>query len=176
MIPTLILLAAVVAGVASEGDGTQKSNPPQNPKFPATVPFRTLETGNRSGLIEPGVFALRSPDEFRAYLRRRDKGDRPVPKIDWTKNMVIAVHSAQKPTSGYSLRAIKVVRASENLARVEVALDRPPADAILLQVITYPFVVVEAPRFPGKVEMKLVTPPDGPREGLGQESKSTVCP
>jgi hypothetical protein len=157
MFSTLILLA-----VAFADPGSYKTPGVQEKGFPKELPFRTLETGNRSGLVEPGVFALRSQAELRAYLRKRENGDRPEPKVDWAKNMVIAVHSSQKPTSGYSLRALKVVRESANRARVEVSLDRPPADAILLQVITYPFVVVETAKFPGKVEVKLMTPPDGP--------------
>lgn len=73
-----------------------------------------------------------------------------VPKVDFGKNMVLAVFMGQKPTSGYAIRIVEVVkRNGEVIASVKETA--PPKDAIVLQVLTQPFHIVLIPKVDGVV-------------------------
>ncbi len=55
---------------------------------------------------------------------------------------LIAIVPAQFPTPGYSVRLLDDPTFSGDLLTIDITIDRPPADAMLAQMITHPCLVV----------------------------------
>ena len=55
---------------------------------------------------------------------------------------LIAIVPAQFPTAGYSVQLQDGPTLSDSLLTIAIKIDRPPADAILAQMITHPCLVV----------------------------------
>ncbi len=81
---------------------------------------------------------------WKSYCRVIDSqgGKVPPPSIDFSKNMVIAVFMGKKPTSGYRIE-IEKIEEDKNYIKVYVKEYLPSKNAILMPVITYPFVMVK---------------------------------
>jgi hypothetical protein len=69
----------------------------------------------------------------------------PAPKIDWGREMVIAVFMGERNSGGYGV-AIREVKFGEKEIVVSVEESSPPADAITIQVMTQPYHVVVVKR------------------------------
>jgi hypothetical protein len=117
--------------------------------------FKDVEAGGTSPLTESVVFILRSEGEFREYNRKRGSPRRPLPKINWKLNQVIAVHVGQKPTASYGVDVKRVTKQPYG-ADVEVVITKPDPEMMVAQVITYPFAVIRTERFAGRADLKVV--------------------
>ena len=119
--------------------------------------FKSVELGATSTLQAAGVFVLRTEAELRDYMLKRGSPRRPLPKIDWKMNQVVAIHVGSTPTAGYGVE-LKHLWKKPGGADAEVVITKPAPDMIVAQVITYPFAVVRTERFAGKVDLKIVQP------------------
>ena len=119
--------------------------------------FKPVEAAGTSPITEKAVFILRTEQEFRDYNLKRGSPRRPLPKINWKLNQVIAVHIGQMPTSAYSVD-IKRLTKQPYGADVEVIITKPAPDMMTAQVLTYPFTVVRSERFKGRAELKVIEP------------------
>lgn len=55
---------------------------------------------------------------------------------------LIAIVPAQFPTPGYSVQLVEGSTLTDKLLTIKIKVDRPPADAMLAQMITHPCLVV----------------------------------
>ncbi len=118
--------------------------------------FKSVEFG--SGMqqkVDKGIWVIRTEAEYRAYMRKRGDADRPLPKINWRINQVIAIHVGTAPTPGYGVKVNKLLKTSTG-ADAEVEITRPDPGMVTAQVISYPWAVIRSERFSGKVELKVM--------------------
>ena len=119
--------------------------------------FKPVELGTTSPLQAAGVFVLRTEAELRDYMLKRGSPRRPLPRIDWKMNQVVAIHVGSAPTAGYGVE-LKHLWKKTGGSDAEVVITKPARDMIVAQVVTYPFAVVRTERFAGNVELKIVQP------------------
>lgn len=94
-----------------------------------------------------------------------------LPKVDWTKDMVITATDGTRPTAGYELRITGVQRVGTDIV-VRARQTAPAADAILAQVITQPSDAVAVRRMQGPVQF-VITKDAPPPPGLPAPPAST---
>ncbi len=121
---------------------------------PESDASETLEwSGNHSGIHEARREVIRSADEWSA-LWTRHAGERlpsrPVPQVDWTKQMVVAIALGDCPTAGYSV-GINGSEQDGGKLVVHVRKSVPAPDSMQAQVVTSPFVFRTVSRFDGEV-------------------------
>lgn len=119
------------------------------------IVYTIIEKGETAALEskDPEIAVFWEPDEFRAHYRaiHRNKVPQPqLPKVDFQQELVLSVSFGQQNTAGYSieLRNISTKRAksSSPVLIVEAVLIKPPADALLAQMITHPYLLVSTPK------------------------------
>jgi len=64
------------------------------------APSRTIEKGDQSNIDSAKQVLVRTDAEWTA-LWRQHSPDRPKPKVDFSKEMVVVAAMGQKPSSGY---------------------------------------------------------------------------
>ena len=83
------------------------------------------------------ILTIRSSDEFAGFWSKHQANRRPlppVPKVDFEKQMVIAVLDAQHPTGGYALEVKGIQEAAEQLI-VAVTKTSPGPSCMVTQSI-----------------------------------------
>jgi hypothetical protein len=129
------------------------------------VDFKVLRSGNLAiGPERLNLYAIRSETDWKRYWSEvigssmvTGSGTHPAPppsKVDWKKFQLLAIHIGQCPTSGYSLAVTGAVK-TKNGFRVD-AVEYTPGSAMTLQVLTYPFAIVQLPGHKGKFQLDLV--------------------
>jgi len=145
----MIVLALAVAGALLQ--------PPPEPKVPilTTVPaMKTIEKGDHSNMDDAKQVAVKTAAAFR-QLWQQHSPDRPLPAVDFSKEMVVGVFLGSRPTAGYTLEIVSAIQANGTLVvRYREAV--PSAGTMTAQVITSPFHLVTVPLFPGEVKFEKV--------------------
>lgn len=141
---TVCVLAFVLSGAHATELGIQ-------------VPFKTIAKGQFCKYYGEDNYVIRDPLSFKILL---DKAGVVVnDKINFNREMVIAVFHGWKPTTGYdiNIRSVELVGnpsavdANGNVLVVTVVKKKPGENCYLSQVITAPYHLVKLPRFDGKV-------------------------
>ena len=145
----MIVLALALAGALLQ--------PPPEPKVPilTTVPaMKTIEKGDHSNMDDAKQVAVKTAAAFR-QLWQQHSPDRPLPAVDFSKEMVVGVFLGSRPTAGYTLEIVSAIQANGTLVvRYREAV--PSAGTMTAQVITSPFHLVTVPLFPGEVKFEKV--------------------
>ena len=97
----------------------------------------------------------RNEKEWAALWQAHAGGAKPLPKVDFSSRMVVAVFLGSRPTAGYAVE-IADVKTEGKAVTVEWRERRPPADGILAQVITAPAHIVSIPRADGVITFRKV--------------------
>ena len=105
---------------------------------------RVLDTGARSQIVVAREAVVRTPAEWNA-LWQAHLPARPAAAVDFSKEMVVAVFLGSKPTPGYGVTIVSAVEEG-NVLRVRYRETSPAPDAILAQVITFPYQIVAIPK------------------------------
>ena len=96
--------------------------------------------------IETRLAAQRVIDDGDMLLfRALPAPDRPRPKVDFSRDMVVGVFLGTKPTAAYSVAVVSTIDASGVLI-VRYRVSKPPAGAITAQVITFPYHLAAVPK------------------------------
>jgi hypothetical protein len=104
--------------------------------------------GTQSGMAEAGQRVVRSQAEWEQLWARMSANQvppQPSPKVDWSKEMVVAYFMGERPTGGFSA-AIKSVIYGQKEIVVAYQETAPPPDAVTIQVLTHPYVVAVVKR------------------------------
>jgi hypothetical protein len=124
--------------------------------------------GSQSGILAPLATVARSAEEWEALWSRVRAGGLPtpaMPKVDFSREMVIAVFAGECPTGGYTI-TIEELAVWGNELQVLVRQAGPPAGAITTQVVTYPYHLVVVPSSSLPVRF-LASTPDNPVDQAG---------
>jgi hypothetical protein len=119
-----LMLAAAAAG-------------PINMQQAATTTVRTIDKGTQSNVDSAKQAAAHTPQEF-AALWRAHNYDKPAPKVDFAKEMVVAVFMGSRPTAGFS---VEILSAAERGGQLVVTYrERMPSEgAMTAQILTAPY-------------------------------------
>src|SRR5712691_3193554 len=72
----------------------------ESPTTPPAV--RSIGRGQTSWVDSPRQVAARTPEEWAAVWRSHAP-DRPLPGVDFSKDMVVAIFLGSRPSAGYSV-------------------------------------------------------------------------
>jgi PrcB C-terminal len=122
---------------------------------PAQVTFTTIAEGQQSNVEDAREVVVRSAAEWKT-LWQQHAPDQPMPKVDFAKSMVIGVFLGSRSTGGYRATISAVDRDGAGLV-VTWREERPGPDAIVSQMLTFPYHVVRVDRSSGPVKFRRAT-------------------
>ena len=120
----------------------------------APSPVRTIGKGPMSAIDQPRQVAVRSTAEWTA-LWKESGATAPLPAVDFSREMVVAVFLGSRPTAGHGVEIIRAVGNSGALV-VEYVETAPSRDTITAQVLTAPYHLAAVPKHDGQVTFKKV--------------------
>jgi hypothetical protein len=144
--------AALRDRLLKDGQVLQYSAAPAPAPRPAPVPFTTVARGEQSGVEDAREVVVRSADEWKRLWGAHAPG-RPLPAVDFRKMMVLGVFAGFRSSGGYGVTITAIDREGEDLV-VNWREDRPPADAITTQVLTFPYHLVSTEPASGRVTFR----------------------
>jgi PrcB C-terminal len=118
----------------------------------AVAPMRTLDKGLDSNVDAARQATARTPAEWET-LWRAHGGDRARPPVDFSKEFVVAVFLGSRPTAGFSVEIAGTKDDGAGMV-VQYREGRPPAGAIVAQVLTMPYHIAAVSRRPGLADVK----------------------
>lgn len=141
-----IALLAVAIGVYFFLSGDVKNSSPASVSESQTsavaVPFTPLVSGTRSTIAERVNYFITSSTQLNELWKLVDAKGQP-PKVDFTKEAVIAVFAGQQPTGGYAIQVSKIVDSTSRL--VSVTIQKPDSKCVVTQSFTAPYELVTIP-------------------------------
>jgi hypothetical protein len=138
MIPCLSLLIAALLQGAAPARGPQE--------------MKTIEKGTDSAVESAGQFTARTQAEW-TKLWKSHAWDRPLPKVDFAREMVVGVFMGSRPTAGFAVEIVRT-RVQQGTLIVEYRETPPPADAMTAQILTAPYHLAAIPKFAGPVKFE----------------------
>ena len=105
---------------------------------------RTLEKGTQSNIDDRLTASVTTDAEWTA-LWKKHNFDKPAPKVDFAKEIVVAVFMGSRPTAGF---AVEIVSAAERDGKLIVTYREtvPGPGAISAQVLTAPYHIAAVPK------------------------------
>ena len=125
------------------------------------VELRTVARGALSAIQKYSHEVIRDAAGWEQWWRRHSGNALkpvPPPKVDFSREMVIAVTLGRKTTGGYRIE-VAGVREQDGALRVSIKRRSPPPGSMNLQMLTAPFHVVALPRSDLKVVWSGDEPP-----------------
>ena len=107
---------------------------------------RTIEKGDQSNIEDAAQKVIQTDAEW-AALWRRHSPDRPMPKVDFTREMVIGVFMGSRSNAGFSTEVISAVVVKGVLV-AQYRETVPSRGAITAQILTFPYHLVAIPKAP----------------------------
>lgn len=116
--------------------------------------FRLLDKGDQSNMDDARQVVARTADEYNT-LWRLHAPDRPQPKVDLSKEMIVGVFMGSRPTAGF---AVEVVGSREEAGALVVQYreTRPARGLITAQVITSAYHIVAMPARTGTIRFERI--------------------
>lgn len=128
--------------------------------YTGSMPFATIERGTEPGReLEDTVIVFRSPDDagegvvpvgWEGFWEGHTGGDRPLPEIDWTREVVIVVAIGMRETLGFSVEVRRVLQIGNESRVTGTKIERVelvPGDYCApARRIIWPYHIVVAPR------------------------------
>lgn len=114
----------------------------------AVQPSRTIEKGDQSNIEAARQVLVRTEAEWTA-LWRQHSPDRPKPKVDFAKEMVVGVFMGSRSNAGFST-AVTTTTAANGALIVKYTETIPAQGAITAQILTFPYHLVAIPKSEAK--------------------------
>jgi hypothetical protein len=114
----------------------------------------TIENGTDSAVDSAGQFTARTEAQW-MKLWRSHAWDRQLPKVDFARDMVVAVFMGSRPTAGFSIEIVGT-RKQDGALIVEYREGAPQDDAITAQILTAPYHIAAIPKFAGPVKFEKI--------------------
>jgi len=118
----------------------------------APAPVRSIDKGLDSQLDTPRQATARTAAEWEA-LWRLHGGERARPPVDFAKELVVGVFMGSRPSAGFSVEIVDT-RVDGSVLVVQYRETRPPADALVAQVLTMPYHIVAVPKRAGVTDVR----------------------
>jgi hypothetical protein len=146
-----MLALALAAVLVQPPPGAPRPNIPMLTTVPA---MKTIDKGDHSNMDDARQAAVKTAAAWK-QLWQQHSPDRPLPAVDFTKEMVVGVFTGSRPTAGYSVEIVSAIEASGTLV-VRYREAGPGRGTMTAQVITSPYHLVAVPFFPGDVKFEKV--------------------
>lgn len=150
----LVICCSCLAGGEQAAPAPAPATPTATPEAPLAI--TTLARGTDSEWHEAAEVAVREEKAWKDLWEKANAALVPMPappKVDFAKEMVIAVFAGEKPTTGHSIEVSRIERSGDGLL-VTVREKAPPEGAMVGQALTYPFHIVRVPAAAGEVEFR----------------------
>jgi protease stability complex PrcB-like protein len=121
---------------------------------PGGAPLRQLDKGDQSNVDDARQTVARTPEEYNT-LWRLHAPDRPQPKVDFAKEIVVGVFMGSRPTAGFAIEILGTREEAGTLA-VQYRETRPARGMITAQVITSAYHIVAISSRPGTVRFERI--------------------
>ncbi len=118
-------------------------------------PMTTIAKGTDSAVESPRQVTARTQAEWTALWREHAR-ERPLPDVDFTRDMVVGVFLGTRPTAGFGVEIVGTRQDHGSLV-VEYRETRPGRDRMTAQIITAPYHLVAIPRYTGAVTFQQLT-------------------
>ncbi len=114
--------------------------------------WRTYQCDVVGGGSSEFTRVIRDQREWETYWRTIDAGRAPQ-DVDWTQEMIVAIHLGTRPTTGYDvlIDSIDAIPGGFAVCFVEKA---PSADQKVRRSPTSPFVILRVPRLQGSIQFR----------------------
>lgn len=112
----------------------------------------TVARGSMSAITEAKQVVVRSSAEWNALWKEHGAAQ-PVPAVDFSKELVVAVFLGSRPTGGFGVEVVST-RVEGDALIVEYAEQRPGRSDIVSQVLTSPFHIVKLPAHTGSIRFQ----------------------
>ena len=146
MIALAIALAATLAQASAPSPAERKMRvDAMILEAPST---RTIEKGDQSNVDDARQVLVRNEAEW-TRLWQQHNPDRPRPKVDFSKEMVVAVFMGSRPNAGFSTTITSAMAANGALV-VRYKETMPAAGGVSAQILTFPYHIVAI----GKADVK----------------------
>lgn len=148
--PVIAALASLmVACEGEEASPTPSPSPPQGRDASAGLPsmeFETIDLGQYSGIVgqRPQVFTVDTQAEWEDFWSRHQADvmpTPPLPPVDFSRNMVVAVVDQEEPSGGYRLE-ITGIDEIEGGLHVLASKAVPGPGCLVTAAMTQPFHIV----------------------------------
>lgn len=106
-----------------------------------TLPMRNLSKGGFSGITELQQVVIKEEKAWQEFWTKHSvdaKSAKKIPKVNFDKEMVVAVALGQQRTGGYLVEILRIEKEADKL-KITIKRRAPPPDGILLQTVTSPF-------------------------------------
>lgn len=129
------------------------------PAADAEERMRTVLQGNQSGIQKAAREVVVNQEAWeklwKSHRGNVKGGDPAPPKVDWSREMVLATFMGARPTGGF---AVRITGAAEEKGKlvVSVAERKPGPNDLVTQAFTSPFCIVSVPKSEKPVEWKSV--------------------
>jgi hypothetical protein len=120
------------------------------------VPFTTVGEGQQSGIEERREVTVRTAAEWKT-LWKQHAADQTMPAVDFSKSMVVGVFLGMRNTGGYRVTITAIDREGSDLV-VTWREEAPARDAMVSQMLTFPFHLVRLEQTKGPVKFRRSTP------------------
>jgi VWFA-related protein len=149
---TVVRVFPASAASTSARDEPSTRATADKPAEPVTM--TTINSDMMSGIDRPQQSVVRTPGEWQTLWQQHAPG-RPLPTVDFEKNMVIAVFLGSRPSGGYQVQ-ITGARTEGKTLVVQWAERRPQPGQSASQVMTAPSHIAAVPRHEGEVRFEKV--------------------
>jgi PrcB C-terminal len=116
--------------------------------------FRTIDKGVQSAIDVRRQVVVRASPEWTA-LWEQHASDRPLPPVDFGREMVVALFMGSRPTAGYSVE-LTSVEERDGAIVVSYRERAPSRDAVTAQILTSPFHIVVVATSAGEVRFRKI--------------------
>ena len=107
---------------------------------------RTIEKGEQSNIDDAKQVLVRNEAEW-TKLWNQHAPDHPRPRVDFAKEMVVAVFMGSRPNAGFSTTITSAMAANGALL-VKYKETAPAAGAVSAQILTFPYHIVAIAKAP----------------------------
>jgi hypothetical protein len=136
----MMVLAVALAAMLAQPPAARNQSP-MTQDAPNT---RTIEKGDQSNIEDAKQVLVRTDGELR-QLWQQHSPNRPMPKVDFSREMVVGVFVGSRPNAGFSTAVVSATAANGALI-VRYSETRPPADSVSAQILTFPYHIVAIPK------------------------------
>ena len=117
-----------------------------------TMTVRSIEKGSQSYVENATTITARTAEEWAAAWKRHAP-DRPLPPVDFSREMVLGVFTGTRTSAGYSVEIVSVDKQADGVV-VRYRETRPGRGAVAAQIITSPYHFVAVPKEQGGVRFE----------------------
>ena len=116
--------------------------------------LRSLDRGDQSNIDDGRQVVARTAAEFET-LWRQHAPDKPAPKVDLSREMVVGVFLGSRPTAGYGIEIVGT-RDDQGALVVQYRERRPARGLVTAQILTSAYHIVALPARTGDVKFERV--------------------